>query len=134
MANGEHEGNSTSDEAPAYLRTIQLHREHPVVKKWFFQIKPCELMIPGQGSASFRLIEFRDGRFGALVWSDGQGHWGTGGWRQLSDQGLMDVDISYLQDAPVAGSFPEVLELVAARHREVAHEPSQGHKWWRFWR
>ncbi|MGZ3302887.1 MAG: hypothetical protein ACXWO3_18115 [Isosphaeraceae bacterium] len=84
MTDGEHETNSTVDEAPAYIRAIELHREHPVVKHWFHQITPCELLIPGQGSAMFLMIEFRDGNLAAMVWGDGQGNWGTGGWRPLS--------------------------------------------------
>ena len=84
MTDGEHETNSTVDEAPAYIRAIELHREHPVVKHWFHQITPCELLIPGQGLATFLMIEFRDGNHAAMVWGDGQGNWGTGGWRPLS--------------------------------------------------
>ena len=30
------------------------------------------------------MIEFRDGDLAAMVWGDGQGNWGTGGWRPLS--------------------------------------------------
>ena len=35
MTDGEHETNSTVSKAPAYIRAIELHREHPVVKHWF---------------------------------------------------------------------------------------------------
>jgi hypothetical protein len=134
MTDGEHETNSTGDAAPAYLRAIELHREHPVVKHWFHQITPCELLIPGQGSATFLMIEFRDGNLAAMVWGDGQGNWGTGGWRPLSAKRVMDVDIAYLQDAPAARSFTDILDMVAARRQEIATAPSPARRWWRFWR
>jgi len=128
------ETDSIVDEAPGYMRAIELHREHPVVKRWFHQITPCELLLPGQVSATFLMIEFRDGNLAAMVWGDGQGNWGTGGWRPLSAQGVMDVDMAYLQDAPAASSFTAVLDMVAARRREIASEPSSARPWWRFWR
>jgi hypothetical protein len=133
MTDGEHEPNLTVDEASAYIRAIELHREHPVVKHWFHQITPCELHIPGQASATFLMIEFRDGNLAAMVWGDGQNNWGTGGWRPLSEQNVMDLDINYLQDAPASGSFTGILETVAARRREIATE-HVARPWWRFWR
>jgi hypothetical protein len=33
------------------------------------------------------MIEFRYGGLGAMVWSDGNGNWDTGGWRPLSRRG-----------------------------------------------
>jgi len=69
-----------------------------------------------------------------MVWGDGQGNWGTGGWRPLSAQRVMDVDIAYLQDAPAATSFTDVLDMVAARRREIATVPSPARRWWRFGR
>ncbi len=134
MIDGERGTNSIVDEAPEYARAIELHREHPVVKQWFHQIAPCELLLPGEVSATFLMIEFRDGNLAAMVWGDGQGNWGTGGWRPLSAQRVMDVDIAYLQDAPAANSFTAILDMVAARRREIATEPSPARRWWRFWR
>jgi len=84
-------------------------------------------------SATFLMIEFRDGNLAAMVWGDGQGNWGTGGWRPLSARGVMDVDIAYLEDAPAASSFPNVLDIVAARRREITSGPSPARPWWRFW-
>ncbi len=134
MIDGEYETNSIVDEAPGYVRAIELHREHPVVKHWFHQITPCELLLPGQVSATFLMIEFRDGNLAAMVWGDGQGNWGTGGWRALSSNSVMDVDIAYLQDSPAACSFTEILDMVAARRRDITPEPSPARRWWRFWR
>ena len=133
MTDGQHERDATTDEAAEYLHAIELHREHPVVKQWFHKVTPCELSIPGLGPATFLMIEFRDGQLAAMVWGDGQGNWGTGGWRPLSAQGVLDVDMSYLQDAPAASSFTEILEVVAARHRAIANAPAQARRWWRFW-
>jgi len=134
MTDGEYETNSLVDEAPDYVRAIELHREHPVVKHWFHQITPCELLLPGQVSATFLMIEFRDGNLAAMVWGDGQGNWGTGGWRPLSPKCVMDVDMTYLQDAPAAGSFTAILDMVAARRREIASATEPARRWWRFWR
>lgn len=134
MTDGDHELNSTVDEAPAYLRAIALDSEHPVVKHWFHQITPCELLIPGQGSATLLMIEFRDGNLAAMVWGDGQDHWGTGGWRPLSSERVMDLDMNYLQDAPAAHSFTEILDIVAARRQETATTQVKARPWWRFWR
>jgi hypothetical protein len=133
MTDGEHESSSTADELPEYMRAIELHREHPVVKQWFHQIAPCQLVIPGQGAAAFLMIEFRDGNLGAMVWGDGEGNWGTGGWRPLSSKRIMNVDIAYLQDAPAARTFAEILDMVAARRQEIEDKPSPARPWWRFW-
>ena len=132
MTDMDQETNWTEDEASAYLR-IELHREHPVVKRWFHKITPCELRIPGQGKATLLMIEFRDGKLAAMVWGDGQDHWGTGGWRPLSAAGLMNVDMDYLQDAPAACSFTEILDLVAARRQEIGTDRSQTRPWWQLW-
>jgi hypothetical protein len=134
MTDGDHEPNPTVDEASAYIRAIELHREHAVVKHWFRQITPCELLIPGQASATFLMIEFRDGNLAALVWGDGQNNWGTGGWRPVAADRVMHVDINYLQDAPAAHSFTAILDIVATRRREIAAAPMPKHPWWRFWR
>jgi hypothetical protein len=120
---------SAADELPEYKRAIEAHQDHPIVKRWFHQITPCRVVVPG-GSASFLMIEFRDGRLGAMVWNDGEGNWGTGGWRPLSRGGLLVIDIAYTQGAPAARTFADVLEVVAARRAEVAEPPRP---WWRFW-
>lgn len=84
------------------------------------------------------MIEFRDGKLAAMVWGDGQGNWGTGGWRPLSSEGLMEVDMSYLQNAPAAASFTEILDVITSKRREMAPEaapePEPSRRWWQFWR
>jgi hypothetical protein len=128
MAYGSKPGDDAADELREYQRAIESHQDHPVVKQWFHQITPCRLVVPGGGAASFLMIEFRDGRLGAMVWADGTGNWGTGGWRPLS-RGVPAIDIGYMQGAPAARTFAEVLEMVAARRAE-APPPRP---WWRFW-
>jgi hypothetical protein len=102
-----------------YMKAVEDHRDHPVMARWFHQITPCQLSGPGGTPVTFTMIEFRDGSLGAMAWNDGRGNWGTGGWRPLSPDGLMAIDIRYLQDAPAAPGFPELLQLVAARRAEV---------------
>ncbi len=85
---GEGRGaDSVADELPEYKRAIEAHQEHPVVKRWFHQITPCQVAAPGGGAASFLMIEFRDGGLGAMVWSDGNGNRGMGGWRPVRHAG-----------------------------------------------
>jgi hypothetical protein len=132
-AGDQHATDSTADELPEYKRAIETHQDHAVVQKWFYQITPCQLVVPGGGAASFLMIEFRDGRLGAMVWNDGNGNWGTGGWRPLSRGGLLAIDIAYMQGAAAARTFAEVLDMVAARRLEVQELPPQPRPWWRFW-
>ena len=134
MADGSKLGSdSTAAELPEYQRAIEAHQDHPVVKRWFQQITPCQLVVPGGGAALFLMIEFRDGPFGAMVWADGNGNWGTGGWRPLSRRGVLTIDIGYMQGAPAARTFAEVLEMVAVRRHEAAAAPPRSRPWWRFW-
>ena len=118
-----------------YKREIESHENHSVVKQWFHSISPCELEIPGQGRAELLMIEFRDQDLGAMVWGDGEGHWGTGGWRPLTEDRVLAIDMDYLQGAPAARDFAEVLDLLATRRREAQSQPDPSPRkpWWRFW-
>jgi len=120
-------------ELSTYKQAIEAHQDHHVIRRWFHQITPCQLEIPGQGAADFLMIEFRDQDLGAMVWSDGQGNWGTGGWRPLTDDGVLPIDMDYLQGAPAARDFSEVLDMLAAGRREAQTMGSQPRPWWRFW-
>ncbi|MDG3008484.1 hypothetical protein [Paludisphaera mucosa] len=106
-------------ELQRYKKAVEDHQSHPVVRRWFHQITPCKLAIPGSGVAEFMMIEFRDGRLGAMVWSDGDGNWGAGGWLPLSADDLLPIDVGYLQDAPASPTFAGVLDAVSARRREA---------------
>ncbi len=130
---GESGNNSSWGELSTYERAIEAHKDHDVVRQWFHQITPCQLEIPGQGTAAFLMIEFRDQDLGAMVWGDGEGNWGTGGWRPLTRDGVLAIDMDYLQGAPAARDFTEVLDMLAARRREVQAGPSPRRRWWRFW-
>ena len=129
---GQYATDSSAGELPEYQRAIETHQNHAVIKRWFHQITPCQFVVPGGGTASFLMIEFRDGRLGAMVWNDGNGNWGTGGWRPLSRRSLLAIDIAYMQGATAARTFAEVLEMVAARRLEVQEPPPQARPWWRF--
>lgn len=120
------------DELSEYQKAIESHQDHPVVKQWFLQITPCKLVVPG-GVASFLMIEFRDGHLGAMVWADGDGNWGTGGWRPLSRRGVLAIDTAYMPGAPAARTFSEVLETVAASRGMAAEKSPPTRSWWRFW-
>ena len=122
------------DELSTYKSAMQTHQDHPVVKRWFLQITPRQLAVTG-GVASFLMIEFRDGHIGAMVWADGGGNWGTGGWRPLSRRGVLAIDTAYMQGGggPAARTFPEVLEIVAASRRTAAATSPPTRPWWRFW-
>src|SRR4051812_32491456 len=128
-----HRTDSTSVELPEYMAAIETHQAHSVVSKWFYQITVCRLLFPGQGVASFLMIEFRDGNVGAMVWNDGQGNWGTGGWRELSADGRLTIDIDYMRNVPAARSFAEVLDMVAVRRAEIKVQPRETRRWWQFW-
>ena len=121
-------------ELSTYKMAIEAHQDHDVVKRWFHQITPCQLEIPGQGTAAFLMIEFRDQALGAMVWGDGQGNWGTGGWRRLTDQGVLPIDMAYLTGAPAARDFAEVLDMLANGRPEPRAGPPPRRPWWRFWR
>lgn len=127
-----HATDSTDSELLEYKRAIETHQSHPVVTKWFHQITPCQLVVSG-GTASFLMIEFRDGRVGAMVWNDGNGNWGTGGWRPLSRRGLLTIDLGYMQGCHAARTFAEVLDMVESRRQEVQEPPAHSRPWWRFW-
>ena len=116
-----------------HLDQRRLPQDHAVVRQWFHQITPCQIEIPGQGSAAFLMIEFRDQDLGAMVWGDGEGNWGTGGWRPLTKDRVLSIDLDYLQDAPAAHDFTEVLEMLATRRREAQTKGSQRRHWWRIW-
>jgi hypothetical protein len=130
---GQQATDSTADEMREYKRAIETHQDHAVIKRWFYQITPCKFVVPGSGTASFLMIEFRDGRLGAMVWNDGNGNWGTGGWRLLSRKGVLAINIAYMQGAAAASTFTDVLDMVAARRLEVQELPPQPRPWWRFW-
>jgi hypothetical protein len=131
---GESGNDPAWSELSTYRRAIEAHQDHPVVRQWFHQITPCQLEIPGQGSAAFLMIEFRDQDLGAMVWGDGEGNWGTGGWRPLTSDGMIAINMEYLQGAPAARNFSEVLNMLALQKLELpAHRPHQ-QPWWQFWR
>ncbi len=130
---GEAQDDPAWGELSTYKRAIESHQDHDVVRRWFHQITPCQLEIPGQGSAAFLMIEFRDQDLGAMVWGDGEGNWGTGGWRPLTNDGVLAIDMDYLQGAPAARDFTEVLDMLAARRREFPSGHERRRPWWRFW-
>jgi hypothetical protein len=101
-----------------YTKAAEDHEGHPTIRRWSHQTTPCRLVIPGRGSAEFLMIERRDGGLGAMVWSDGNGNRGTGGWLPLSAL-LMVLDITYPQNAPVSPTFDGILDEVASRRQEA---------------
>ena len=103
------------------------------MKRWFHQITPCELVIPGQGTASFLMIEFRDQDVGAMVWGDGARKLGH---RRLAalDGGSRAPDRHGLPARrPAARDFSEVLDMLAAGRRAAPPAPLPHRPWWRFW-
>ena len=130
---GDTGGEPAWSELSTYKQAIEEHQDHAVVKRWFHQLTPCQLVIPGQGTAAFLMIEFRDQDVGAMVWGDGAGDWGTGGWRPLTEDRVLAIDLDYLQGAPAAADFTEVLNLLAAHRREAPPATLPRRPWWRFW-
>jgi hypothetical protein len=102
---------------------VKAHCRHPAVRKWFRAAHILEAPMPGLGVGEFPVVEFRDGRLGAQVWSDGPGTWGTGGWHPLPGP-------AWARPAAHGLPFAEVLDALVAL-RAAAGPPSR--PWWRFW-
>lgn len=73
------------DEARLYLAALDAQRDHPLVRDHFLQVTRFTWFVATQGTVEFYALEFRVGSAAALVWNDGQGHWGAGDWLPLAD-------------------------------------------------
>ena len=111
-------------------RSVEAHRQHPVVAQWYHAVREIELPMPGLGSGTFPVIEFHDGELGAVVWSDGPDTWGTGGWHPLAWSGSLPPDVIWARPVAYGLAFAAALDAVAALRREVAVPPRP---WWQFW-
>ena len=94
-----------------YLQIIEKNSDHPHIKSYFHQITLCYLQTEAE-PIPFYLIEFRDNLNSGMVWTDGNGNWGTGGWLALeSESSNALVAISYLQNSQ---AYPSCLDAIDA--------------------
>ena len=103
------------EEAKEYLRAVEAHLQYPFVEQYFSQVTLAYLPGPGQQPVPFWVIEFKDGLYSALAWTDSEGNWGTGGWK-LRDReaAAVKVGLSYFQNNPSARSLEEVMKALEA--------------------
>ena len=76
-----------------------------------------ESPVEGIGVLNVVMAEFRDGRTGALVWSDGPGTWGTGGWKSLSREGMFLEDVARMRPVAYRLGFGPILDLLVSLPR-----------------
>jgi hypothetical protein len=99
------------EDAQKFLRIIQENADHPHIKKYFHQITLCYIQGPKE-PIPFFLMEFRDKLNSGLVWTDGVGNWGTGGWLPLeSEDATPQLEVSYLQGS---AAYPTCLDAIDA--------------------
>lgn len=72
-----------SDEARVYLAALSSQKDHPLVASHFHQVTHFTWHVATQGAIEFYALEFRAGAKAALIWNDGEGHWGAGAWLPL---------------------------------------------------
>jgi len=80
-----------SDEARVYLAALESQKGHPLVASHFYQVTHFTWHLATQGKVEFYALEFRVGPRAAMVWNDGEGHWGAGDWLTLPDGPDADV-------------------------------------------
>lgn len=108
---------------------VEAHRPHPAIARWLRAVREVEIPMPGVGVGCFPVVEFRDGRLGAVIWSDGPGTWGTGGWHPLPRSGALPPEAIRVRPVAYGLAFPAALDaLVALREAVAPPRP-----WWRFW-
>lgn len=74
-----------------YLAALQPHKEHPFVQRCYRQVTWLKVVVPGLAQADFFAVEFRVAEEAALIWTDGAGNWGAGGWLKLAHP---DADVT----------------------------------------
>jgi hypothetical protein len=127
---------SMADQAPeeasrqACVQTVESHRQHPAIERWFHAVTTFEVPIPGLGVFRFPAIELRDGRLGAVLWSDGPDCWGTGGWHPLTPEATFPLDLSGTRPVVHGLTFVQVLDALVVLRQEVS---VSRRPWWRFW-
>ncbi len=116
------------DQIPAevrdYMAALQQCHDHPFVQHYFHQVTWLSVSVPDHGQVDFYALEFRMGIRAAMIWQDGEGNWGTGGWITLSHP---DADITrppsplslnYFQEVAGSPSLGAALDLLAASKSE----------------
>jgi hypothetical protein len=116
------------EEAREYAAALMAYQDHPVVRDHFHQITLCHLPMPDGGVLPFFVLEFRDGAHGVLVWNDGHGNWGVGGWQRLAEpDATIQADMDYFQGRPAAASFALVLQQLLDSKPEGESASPRGH-------
>ena len=72
------------EEARVYVDAMRMNEDHPFVAAHFSQVTWFSWHAVGQGKVEFYALEFRAGLHAALIWNDGEGHWGAGAWLPLA--------------------------------------------------
>jgi hypothetical protein len=108
------------DEVPpevrVYMTALQPLGVNPFVQKHFSQITQLVFAGPDGQQAAMFALEFRVGPEAALVWTDGQGNWGTGGWLALAHADAEIVTppsaltMDYFQNAKPVPSLGDAIE------------------------
>lgn len=108
------------EEARMYMAALQPHHDHPFVRRHFHQVTWLSFVVPGRGQADFFALEFRVGPEAALIWTDGAGNWGAGGWLPLAhpDADLTcppsPLSLQYFQGAPADPTVGAAIDRLAA--------------------
>lgn len=105
-------------EVRLYMAELQPHFELPFVQRHFRQITCLSFVSPDGKAVDFFALEFRVGQEAALIWTDGQGRWGAGGWLQLAGP---DAELTappsalttqYFETAPATPSLQAAIEML----------------------
>jgi hypothetical protein len=111
------------EEARVYLDAMRMNEDHPFVAAHFSQVTWFSWHLAGQGKVEFYALEFRAGLHAALIWNDGEGHWGAGAWLPLAHaddevSGSPGLSMKYFQGTKAHRS------LLGAIHELEAAKPA----------
>jgi hypothetical protein len=105
-------------EVRLYMAELQPHFALPFVQRHFRQITCLSFVTPDQKAVDFFALEFRVAQEAALIWTDGRGQWGAGGWLPLAHP---DADLAtppsaltmdYFEGALVAPSLQAAIDML----------------------
>ena len=112
------------EEARVYLDAMRMNQDHPFVAAHFSQVTWFSWHVAKQGKIEFYALEFRCGLHAALIWNDGEGHWGAGAWLPLAhaDADLTcpptPLSMQYFQGARAHRSLLGAIEELQATRPE----------------